>query len=252
MLQVSRSRRGWSGESGCGGIRRLVVDRTAKLNSKPAERTPRAMTSLKTLENLGRIRLSPNFFMRDFLHSEVAQIEGIANVPVDADLAVEAGRNLCLRVLEPIQAALGKVSIRSAYRSPTVNQIGNKKGYNCASNEFNRTRHIWDLRDEADNFGATACIVVNAFVDYFEETGDWPALAWWVHDHVPAYREMTFYPNLAAFNINWYSGEVAEQTISAHMPNPATGQKGMLTRTGWDNFAGMHADAYHAWLETLR
>jgi hypothetical protein len=29
--------------------------------------------------------------MRDFLYSEVAQIEGIANIPIDPDLAVEAG-----------------------------------------------------------------------------------------------------------------------------------------------------------------
>jgi hypothetical protein len=41
------------------------------------------MTSLKTLENLGRTRLSPGFFMRDFLYSEVAQIEGIANIQLN-------------------------------------------------------------------------------------------------------------------------------------------------------------------------
>ena len=208
------------------------------------------MATLKSLERLGRVRLSPSFFMRDFLHSEIAQIEGLLNVPIDPDLAVEAGRNLCENVLEPIQAGLGKVSIRSAYRSPEVNRIGNEKGFNCASNEYNRGRHIWDIRDEAGNFGATACVVVNAFVDYYERTGDWPALAWWIHDHVPAYREMTFYPNLAAFNINWYSGEVTEQTISAQMPIPETGRKGILTRTGRANFAGSHQDLYSRWLET--
>lgn len=206
------------------------------------------MTSLRTLEALGRIRLSENFFFRDFLHSEVAQIEGLVNVPADQALAVEAGRNLCEHVLEPIQAAHGKVSIRSAYRSPAVNRVGNEKGYNCAANEYNHGRHIWDVRDAAGNFGATACVVVNGFVDYYEETGDWPALAWWIHDHVPAYREMTFYPKLAAFNINWYSGEVTKQTISAQVPNPATGRKGILTRTGAENFEGSHARAYRAWL----
>ena len=207
------------------------------------------MTSLKTLENLGRTRLSPSFFMRDFLYSEIAQIEGIANVPIDPELAVEAGRNLCRHVLEPIQAGLGKVSIRSAYRSPEVNRIGNEKGYNCASNEYNHARHIWDVPDEAGNHGATTCIVVNSFVDYYEETGDWPALAWWIHDHVPAYREITFYPKLAAFNISWYSGDVSEQTISAQMPNPATGKKGILTRTGWENFDGSHSSSYRQWFD---
>lgn len=209
------------------------------------------MASVKTLEKLGRTRLSPGFFMRDFLYSEIAQIEGVANIPVDPELAVEAGRNLCEHVLEPIQAALGRVSIRSAYRSPTVNQIGNEKGYNCASNAYNRGRHIWDQRDEAGNMGATACVVVNSFVDYYERTGDWPALAWWIHDQVPAYREITFYPKLAAFNINWYSGEVSEQTLSAQMPDPATGRKGILTRTGWENFPGSHAASYAAWLNSL-
>ena len=209
------------------------------------------MTSLRSLEALGRVRLSPNFFFRDFLHSEVAEIEGLANVPADPDLAIEAGRGLCLHVLEPIQTALGKVSIRSAYRSPAVNRIGNEKNYNCAANDYNRGRHIWDLRDDEDNYGATACVVVNSFVDYYERTGDWPALAWWIRDNVPAFREITFYPKLAAFNINWYSGAVSEQTISAQMPNPATGKKGILTRTGWENFAGSHADAYRTWLREI-
>ncbi len=124
------------------------------------------MTSLQTLEDLGRVRLSPSFFMRDFLHSEISQIEGIANVPVDAELAVQAGEQLCQNILELIQAQLGKVSVRSAYRSPDINRIGNEKGYNCASNEKNYTRHIWDVRDKQNNYGATACIVVNSFVDY--------------------------------------------------------------------------------------
>ena len=209
------------------------------------------MTSLQTLEDLGRVRLSPNFFMRDFLHSEISQVEGIANIPVDADLAVQAGGQLCENVLEPIQAQLGKVSIRSAYRSPDINQIGNEKGYNCASNEKNYTRHIWDVKDDRGNYGATACIVVNSFVDYYQETSDWTALAWWIHDHVPAYRDIVFYPKLAAFNINWYSDSAAEKTIQSQVPNPHTGKKGILTRTGHDNFEGDHAQYYNEWLRTI-
>ena len=107
------------------------------------------MIGIKALEDLGRTRLSQNFFLRDFLHSEIAQVEGIGNVPVDPDLLVETGTNLCENVLEPIQRQLGKVSIRSAYRSPKINQIGNTKKYNCAANEKNYARHIWDVRDSA-------------------------------------------------------------------------------------------------------
>ena len=199
---------------------------------------------VKKLEDIGRIRLSKNFFLRDFLYSEISQIEQLPNIPDDVDLAVQAGRGLCENVLEPIQDALGRVSIRSGYRSRIVNEVGNEKSYNCASNENNRAHHIWDFPDVAGHIGATACIVVNSFVDYYEETGDWPALAWWVHDHVPAYREMMFFGKLAAFNINWYAGPVVEKKISSQVPNPRAGKKGILTRTGMDNYPGDHAQLY--------
>ena len=55
-------------------------------------RTPR---SVKGAEEFGRIRLSRNFFMRDFLYSEIANIHHFTNLPDDPDLAIEAGRALC-------------------------------------------------------------------------------------------------------------------------------------------------------------
>jgi hypothetical protein len=63
--------------------------------------------SVKRLENLGRVQLSPSFFMRDFLYSEISQIEGIPNIPDNPDLAIEAGRNFCTKVLELIQKHFG-------------------------------------------------------------------------------------------------------------------------------------------------
>jgi hypothetical protein len=60
---------------------------------------------------------------------------------------------------------------------------------------------------------------------------------------------MVFYPNLAAFNINGYSGPDVEQTIMGQVVNPHSGKKGILTRTGWDNFDGQHAECYAGWLE---
>ena len=53
------------------------------------------MTSVQTLENLGRKRLSPGFFLRDFMHSEIAQVECIGNLPVDSGTLVRAGTGLC-------------------------------------------------------------------------------------------------------------------------------------------------------------
>lgn len=202
--------------------------------------------TVKSLEDLGRVRLSRSFFMRDFLYSEISQIERIPNIPEFPDVAIEAGRGLCENVLEPIQRKLGRISIRSGYRSPSVNGKGaeNKNQYNCSSNESNYAHHIWDYRDKDGNLGATACIVVNSFVEYYEQTGDWQALAWWVHDNVPGYSSMYFFPKLAAFNIRW--SPVPEKKIQSYIP-----PKGYLTRPGMDNHEGSHAAAYKAFIRSI-
>ena len=80
--------------------------------------------SVSSLETLGRVRLSKSFFMRDFLYSEIANFHKIPNIPEDPDLAIAAGKQLCQEILEPLQATFGRISIRSGYRSPEVNQFG--------------------------------------------------------------------------------------------------------------------------------
>jgi hypothetical protein len=62
---------------------------------------------------------------------------------------------------------------------------------------------------------------------------------------------MMFYPRLAAFNINWYSGPATDKTIGGQVPNPHTGKKGILTRTGWNNFEGDHSVFYQSWVDFL-
>src|SRR6516225_10550453 len=57
--------------------------------------------SVRSLEELGRVRLSASFFMRDFLHSEIADFHGILNIPDAPDLAIAAGRKLCERCSNP-------------------------------------------------------------------------------------------------------------------------------------------------------
>jgi hypothetical protein len=52
-------------------------------------------SSVKSLEELARVRLSPSSFMRDFLHSEIADFHGIPNIPDVPSLAITAGRKLC-------------------------------------------------------------------------------------------------------------------------------------------------------------
>lgn len=207
----------------------------------------RSPKSVKALEELGRVRLSDSFFMRDFLYSEISQIERIPNIPEHPDIAIEAGRSLCQEVLEPIQAALGRVSIRSGYRSPAVNAKGaeNKNQYNCSSNESSHAHHIWDYRDKNGEIGATACIVVNSFVDYYEKTEDWQALAWWIHDNVPGYSSLFFFPKLAAVNIRW--SPTPEKWIKSYVP-----PKGTLTKPGDESHSGSHEALYREFLRSIK
>ena len=200
--------------------------------------------SVKGFEQLGRVRLSTSFFMRDMLYSEIANFHGMPNIPDYPDIAIEAGRHLCEELLEPLQQAFGRISVRSAYRSPSVNQFGAENGLNCASNRSNYAGHIWDYRDQEGRLGATACVVVNSFIDYYETTGDWQALAWWIHDHLP-YNRLTFYPRLAAFNINWR--EQPERGIYSQIPP----HRGWLTKPGYDNHSGRHDQQYADWLQKV-
>jgi hypothetical protein len=192
--------------------------------------------SMNALEKLGRVRLSANFFMRDFLYSEIAAFYGIPNIPDDPDLAIAAGSRLCEELLEPLQATFGRVAIRSAYRSCDVNGYGNKNGLNCASNEANYAGHIWDRRDTNGCMGATACVVVPWFADRFAAGADWRAMAWWIHDHLP-YSELYFFPKLAAFNITWH--ERPQRRIDSYAK-----PMGCLTKSGMDNHGGRHNECY--------
>jgi hypothetical protein len=62
--------------------------------------------------------------MRDFLFSEIASIHGFANIPTNPKLAIKAGTKLCEELLESLRITFGEVTIRSAYRSPQVNELG--------------------------------------------------------------------------------------------------------------------------------
>lgn len=205
----------------------------------------RRPTTMRGLEDLGRTRLSENFFLRDFLHSEIASLHGIPNIPDDPDLAIAAGTRLCEELLEPLWARFGRISIRSAFRSAAVNDYGNKNDLNCSQNEKNYAGHIWDRRDAEGRMGATASIVVHAMLPYYERTGRWEAIAWWVHDHLP-YSDMEFFPKLCAFNLQWKEG-VPQRRIGSFIPP----RRGVLTKPGMANHEGSHAAEYRDWLESL-
>jgi len=100
--------------------------------------------SVRSLEEFGRVRLSASFFMRDFLHSEIADFHGIPNIPDNPELAIAAGRQLCKQLLEPLQATFGRLSIRSAYRAPAVNEFGNRRAEPMFSTSH--TAPMWKIR----------------------------------------------------------------------------------------------------------
>jgi hypothetical protein len=202
----------------------------------------RAISTVRDLTEFGRTRLSTNFFMRDFLYSEVAAIHGLANIPADPQRAIAVGKKLCEELLEPLQQVFGRIAIRSAYRSAEVNSLGNrmmrdgKRDYNCASNEANAAGHIWDLLDNDGCMGATACIVAPWFWDRFREPGDWQKLAWWIHDNLP-YSDLCFYKTYWAFNITWH--ESPKRVISSYVA-----PLGCLTKPGKPNHTGSHEEIW--------
>ncbi len=204
----------------------------------------RSPKSVKALEQFSRVQLSKSFFMRDFLYSEISQVESIPNIPANPGLAIEVGKVLCTEILEPIQDRFGRLCIRSALRAAAINAKGaeNRNQYNCARNEWNRARHIWDEPDKNGRKGAIACIIVPSFLPYYakDERRNWRALAWWIHDHVP-YSEMEFFPKHCCFSVGWH--EDPKKTIHAWKP-----ARTCLTKPGMPNHYGSHAAEYEEWL----
>jgi len=173
----------------------------------------RKPASMWSLETLGRVRLSPHFYMRDFLYSEIGNFYGMPNIPDDPDLAIQNGRQLCAVLLDPLQETFGRIALRSGYRSPTLNRFGNENRLNCARNEANNGHHIWDVAEKGV-IGAGVSVVIPWFADRYENGRDWRHLAWWIHDHLP-YSHLWFFPKLAAFNISWRAKPL--QTISSYI-----------------------------------
>jgi hypothetical protein len=191
---------------------------------------------MKSLEVMGRARLSENFFLRDFLHSEIASFYGMPNIPDDPELAIEAGTQLCETLLEPLQRSFGRLHIRSGYRSRSVNAFGNRNRLNCSTNAATAADHIWDMRDAEGCMGATACIVIPSVWDRRASLPGWQSLAWWIHDHLP-YASLCFFPKYWAFNIQWH--ERPARRIRSYVA-PA----GLLTKKGMANQAGSHTQHY--------
>ena len=222
----------------------------------PGSDFERSPSSVAALTELGRVRLSKHFFMREMLYSEVGNHYGVPNVPEDPALAVKAGRRLCEELLEPLYEAFGGLTVRSAYRSPTLNDFCHQKykqgetACYCSDNDYSASRHIWDRRDDKGMLGATASVLVPVYLDLYEKSRDCEPLAWWIRDNLPEHAEVTFFPWQCAFNIRWYQGET-DQSIHED-PGPGKGEDRLITRKGMDNFDGDHRDRYRVLEAILR
>lgn len=172
--------------------------------------------TFRSLEALGRVKLSRHFCMRQFLYSEIAVAYGLRNVPDDPNLAIAAGRKLCTEVLEPIVELFGPIIIRSAYRSSEVNHFGHQRRLRCASNARNHAYHIWDRLDADGRMGAAACIHIPSAADC-DTPEQRPELAQFLHDRLP-YHRMVFFRSPATLNIGWH--EAPRREAYTYSPKP--------------------------------
>lgn len=171
--------------------------------TRPRAPTQASLKLFRELERIGRIRLSSSFFLRDFLHSEIAQSHGMVNKPDDLNLAVENGIRLCVEILEPLQKRFGPIRVRSGYRSAALNAFGHMHKLKCASNQKNYAVHIWDRLDAEGNRGASACIVLPGLMNKGKSREEVAGLvADWAHEAV-SFDRIFFFHQCATFNIGW-------------------------------------------------
>lgn len=157
----------------------------------------------ETLEKIGRIRLSENFYFRQFLYSEISAAFGILNIPDDLDLAIEVGEQLCSKILEPILKEFGSVVIRSGYRSEELNDFGSTRRLNCALSQSNYAYHIWDRLDRNGCRGASACIVIPELIDMNDPKRAIQLITEFIRSNLN-FSTMTFFSKDLAFNIGWH------------------------------------------------
>lgn len=164
-------------------------------------RKPRSYVAL---EELGRVRLSRHFAMRNFLYSEIANFFARDNIPDDPDLAIAAGQGLAVNLLDPLVETFGPIDIRSGYRSPSLNHFGatEVRPQKCARNDRNAASRIWDRRDDKGRMGACVTVVIPWFAAQYNRGRDWRDLAWWLYDHL-RFHDIWFFPKNAAFNLGW-------------------------------------------------
>lgn len=93
------------------------------------------------MEEFSRTRLSKNFIMRDFLHSNYNSVAGICNYPEKPEIVIAAGKKLCELVMEPIIAKWGRVFITFGYQCRHGVETANP---NAKTKRTSSNPHQWD------------------------------------------------------------------------------------------------------------
>ena len=164
------------------------------------------------LDKFGRIQLSDNFYMREFLYSEIGNFYQIPNIPHDPPAIIAAGEKLAQELLEPLQINYGRLHIRSGYRSPKLNLEGSRKGLGCKSNEKNWGRKIWGYNQDG-YLGAMACVVIPSYQEEFGRVGHCLPIKNWIDEHLD-WSELIFFKKQGAFNIGWSENIINKIDIS--------------------------------------
>ena len=149
------------------------------------------------------MRLSENFFLRDFLHSEIADFYGCRTFRTIRNWRSPPARDCAKNCWSRLQRTFGRLHIRSGYRSRAVNEFGNRNKLNCSTNAASAADHIWDMRDAEAAWVRRPAWSCHGSGTGAQHVGGWQALAWWIHDHLP-YASLCFFPKLWAVNIQWH------------------------------------------------
>lgn len=119
------------------------------------------------------MRLTKNFTLAEMVRSGIAEQRGIVNTP--GAKHVDALRNLCVHVLQPLRDALGPVQINSGFRCPDL----------CLAIGSSRTS--WHTFGKAADIQTKKASLLDACLWIMENT-DWdgmilelPHMTEWIH-----------------------------------------------------------------------
>lgn len=113
------------------------------------------------------VLLSQNVTLDECVRSNTAEKRGIVNKPIPA--AIDAGRLLAVRVLEPIRAAFPDCRILSGFRCDALNE---------AVGGVERSQHVWGSRGAAVDLEAASVSNVD--------------LGKWIQKNLPDWDQLIF------------------------------------------------------------